>query len=214
MSRSECSVNICHSHFFSRKGSMKASIHNGGSCLTSNKHNIKKGNANFERGAWFSAIKAKPVLPQAKHTMVIAGRALLLSNTEQTSGFKRPRLSSPWSSRSGNRSTVLSRKQSQELFWGSGHLPSLLCVKQFTAHLAARLVVGKQLGFSFCCAQWVSSWGWIAGVLVAVLKQSECVRHTARQLRGCLYCVWKMLIETIPLFLQACRNLKYLQWCY
>lgn len=70
--------------------------------------------------AWFSAtnsaVEARPVLPQAKHAMVIADRALLLSNTEQSSGFRRPRLSSPWSSRTGNRPTVLPRKQSQGLF--------------------------------------------------------------------------------------------------
>lgn len=42
---------MCLSCSVFRKGSTGASILDGSACFTSNKHNIKEGNANSERGA-------------------------------------------------------------------------------------------------------------------------------------------------------------------
>jgi len=79
---------------------------------------------------------------------------------------------------SGNQPIALPRQQPEP-----GALPrrwvSALCMKQLAVPPATGLLVGWQLGLSFCCAHWMSFKGEIAGGLTAALKRCEHLRHAA-----------------------------------
>lgn len=170
-------VNVCCSRFVFRRGSSEAIILNGRACLTSNKHNLKVRNTDSEEGAspcWVLSHQPgylSQVLPQAKHAVMIAMRALLPSNTvravirfwkTQAELFLLPDASRDW-----KRATApWDSSQSLELFTGSEYLPSPLCMKQPAIHQATWLAVGRQLGFSFCCEHWMSFKGYVAGRLL------------------------------------------------